>query len=211
MAEGVRERMVLSAVVELARHGTQGASFAQVLARAKAPRGSVYHHFPDGKQELVQAALDYMAVDGLGALDSALAGDGTTVEQVIDAFVEMWRGVLSRSDFSVGCSVLGVTVTTDDGALRERAARVFAAWHARLAELLAATGLSQADAAMLATMMIASTEGAVVLARAQRSLSPLETVHTELLTLARIRGVSGARSARSSARREPRTDRPRTR
>ena len=208
MAAGVRERMVRSAVVELARRGIQGASFAQVLAKAKAPRGSVYHHFPAGKQELVEAALDYMAVDGLGALDDL---DGATVEQVIDRFVAMWRAVLTRSDFSVGCSVLGVTVTSDDVALRERAAGVFAAWHTRLAGLLSTAGMSHPDAAALATMMIASTEGAVVLARAQRTLSPLETVHAELITLARSRSVSGARSGRSSATRESRTARPRKR
>lgn len=49
MAEGVRERMVCSAVVLLSRAGVQGASFGEVDGRTGAPRGSIYHHFPGGK------------------------------------------------------------------------------------------------------------------------------------------------------------------
>src|ERR1700730_2608300 len=86
VAEGVRDRMVRSAIVQLATHGLQGASFAEVLAHAKAPRGSVYHHFPAGKQELVVAAIDYMGTDALSALGAL---DGSTVDEVVDSFIAM--------------------------------------------------------------------------------------------------------------------------
>ena len=57
MTRSVRERMVDSAVVLLAKRGFQGASFSEVLAHSKAPRGSIYHHFPDGKEQLIAAAV----------------------------------------------------------------------------------------------------------------------------------------------------------
>src|ERR1700722_20212158 len=102
VSDGVRDRMVRSAVVQLAKHGVQGASFAEVLAHANAPRGSVYHHFPNGKEELVAAAVDYMGTDGLAVLDGL---DGSPAEDIITAFIAMWRAVLVRSDFTAGCSL----------------------------------------------------------------------------------------------------------
>ncbi len=183
MAEGVRERMVRSAVVLLSRAGVQGASFGAVLGRSGAPRGSIFHHFPGGKEEMVTAALDYMGSDGL-AVFGRLSGTG--VDGVIDGFVAMWRNLLQLSDFSNGCSALGVTVTSDSNTLRERAAGVFEAWAERLTELLAEAGLGRPDAEEFAWMLIATTEGAVVLARAQRSMRPLNVAQDQLQRLARI-------------------------
>ena len=56
MAGDVRQRMVLSALYLFAERGVQGTSIADVLERSGAPRGSVYHHFPGGKDEIVSAA-----------------------------------------------------------------------------------------------------------------------------------------------------------
>jgi Transcriptional regulator LmrA/YxaF-like, C-terminal domain len=61
---------------------------------------------------------------------------------------------------------------------------VFRSWQARLAELFRSAGLRDDDADGLATLLIAASEGAVVLARAQQELAPLETVHAQLRALA---------------------------
>jgi TetR/AcrR family transcriptional repressor of lmrAB and yxaGH operons len=185
MTRSVRERMVESAVVLLAQRGFQGASFTEVLAHSKAPRGSIYHHFPDGKEQLIAAAIDYAGARAVLLLDAL---SGRRPVEVVDAFMAMWRAVLERSGFTAGCSVLAVTVSADSGVLLERAGEVFRSWQARLAELLRTGGLTAADADGLATMMIAASEGAVVLARAQQALAPLETVHRQLRVLAATYG-----------------------
>ena len=185
MTRSARERMVESAVVLLAKRGFQGASFTEVLAHSKAPRGSIYHHFPDGKEQLIAAAVDYAGARAVLLLDAL---SGRRPVEVVDAFMAMWRAVLERSGFTAGCSVLAVTVSADSGVLLERAGEVFRSWQARLAELLRAGGLAAEDADGLATMMIAASEGAVVLARAQRSLAPLDTVHRQLRVLAATYG-----------------------
>jgi TetR/AcrR family transcriptional repressor of lmrAB and yxaGH operons len=185
MTRSARERMVESAVVLLAKRGFQGASFTEVLAHSKAPRGSIYHHFPDGKEQLIAAAIDYAGARAVLLLDAL---SGRRPVEVVDAFMAMWRAVLERSGFTAGCSVLAVTVSADSGVLLERAGEVFRSWQARLAELLRAGGLAAEDADGLATMMIAASEGAVVLARAQRSLAPLDTVHRQLRVLAATYG-----------------------
>lgn len=181
MGAGVREKMVRSAITMIARRGVQGASFAEVLSHSGAPRGSIYHHFPQGKDEMIAAALDYMATDGLAVLDKL---DGADVDAVIDGFVGMWRAVLERSRYEVGCSVAGVTVTADSDSLRRAARRVFETWAKRLTELLAAAGMPRRDCPDFAWTMIAATEGAVIIARAQGRMRQLDVIGQQLHRLA---------------------------
>ncbi|MER7007289.1 TetR/AcrR family transcriptional regulator [Dactylosporangium sp. NPDC000555] len=181
MAGEVRQRMVGSALQLIAERGVQGTSFADVLERSGAPRGSVYHHFPGGKDEMVRAAMDYMATDGRAAL-KALAGADPA--GIVTGFVNLWRGLLKRDDFAVGCAVAGVTVTAEADDLRAAARTVFEAWVEDLAGLFVAAGVDETRAEAFAWMLLASTEGAVVIARAQRSTRALDIAEQQLLMLA---------------------------
>jgi TetR/AcrR family transcriptional repressor of lmrAB and yxaGH operons len=181
MAQSVRERMVASAVILLAKRGFQGASLAEVLADAHAPRGSIYHHFPDGKEQLIAAAIDYAGARAVQILDALSGRDAV---EIVDGFMAMWRSVLERSSFTAGCSVLAVTVSADSRRLLDRAGGAFRSWQARLAELLHSAGLERDDADAFAVMLIAASEGAVALARAQQDMSPFETVHQQLRMMA---------------------------
>jgi TetR/AcrR family transcriptional regulator, lmrAB and yxaGH operons repressor len=181
MAQSARERMVASAVVLLAKRGFQGASFAEVLAHSGAPRGSIYHHFPEGKEQLIAAAVDAAGARAVELLD---AFEGRDPAEIVDGFMAIWRAVLERSGFTAGCSVLAVTVSADSGALLGRAGQVFSSWQARLAGLFRTAGLRGDDADGLATLLIAASEGAVVLARAQQDLAPFEAVRAQLRVVA---------------------------
>src|SRR5207247_1669885 len=103
MARGVRERMVASAVALLARRGLQATSFSEVLDHSGAPRGSVYHHFPAGKDEMIGAALDAAGESAIALLDRKA---GEPAEAIADWFLHIWREVLIRSKFEAGCAVL---------------------------------------------------------------------------------------------------------
>lgn len=178
MASGVRGRMVASAAELLARRGLEGTSFADVLEHSGAPRGSVYHHFPDGKGQLVLEAVD---LAGSNALDWLEMKRGAPPDEIVGWFVHIWRELLRRSRFEVGCAVLAVTVATDSPVVLDRAAAVFRSWRQRLAELFEIGGLSAEDAASFSTVLIASTEGAVVLSRAEQNSEPLDIVEAQLL------------------------------
>jgi TetR/AcrR family transcriptional regulator, lmrAB and yxaGH operons repressor len=178
LARGVRDRMVASAVDLLARKGLQATSFNEVLERSGAPRGSVYHHFPQGKEELVGSALDAAGATAIDWLDRKA---GEPAEVVAAWFLHIWREVLVRSNFDAGCAVLAVTVAADSPELRERAADVFRTWRRRLTELLEQGGLEAKDAARMAATLIASSEGAVALSRAEQSLEPFDLVAEQLL------------------------------
>lgn len=182
MAGGVRARMVEAAVRLLARRGLQATSFSEVLEEAAAPRGSVYHHFPGGKDQLVGSALDLASSR---ALDLINRKAGQPAEEIAAYFLHMWREILTRSKFEAGCAVLAVAVAADSPDQLGHTAAIFRAWRRRLAELLQQGGLTPGDSARFAAALIASSEGAVVLSRAEQSMEPFDLVSEQLLAQVR--------------------------
>jgi len=175
-----RRKMIESAVTLLATRGLQGTAFSDVLARSGAPRGSIYHHFPEGKDQLVDAAIELAGDRALRVLDAV---QDSPPKDVTGFFLDLWREVLVRSDLRAGCAVLAVTVATDSPDLLGHAARIFRAWRERLADLYERGGMDTAAAARLATTVVAASEGAVVVSRAERSLEPFELVAAQLLAI----------------------------
>ena len=188
MARGVRERMVASAVDLLARHGLQATSFSEVLDHSGAPRGSIYHHFPEGKEQMIGSALDLAGGRAIELLDRKA---GAPAEEVATWFLHIWREVLIRGKFEAGCAVLAVAVAAESPELLDQTARVFRTWRQRLAELLEQGGLQPGDAQRFAATLVASSEGAVVLARAEQSLEPFELVAEQLLDQVRALSLRG--------------------
>ena len=180
MPSDARRKMIESAVTLLAMRGLQGTSFGDVLERSGAPRGSIYHHFPEGKDQLIDAAIELAGDRALGVLDAV---EGAPPIEVTRYFLDLWRQVLVRSNLRAGCAVLAVTVATDSPDLLDHAASIFRAWRGRLAELYERGGIGPPAAIRLATTVVAASEGAVVVSRAERSLEPFELVVEQLLEL----------------------------
>jgi AcrR family transcriptional regulator len=183
MARSVREQMVDSAIILLAKHGLDGTSFTEVLSASGAPRGSIYHHFPGGKDELIAAAIEVAGGRAVALLQSF---EGRSPAEIVDGFFAMWRAVLERSQFSAGCSVLAVTVAGSNGSsgdadgLLRAAGQVFRSWQSALAAVLTAGGVPAEAAEPFATLMIAASEGAVALSRAEQGYGPFDAVHQVL-------------------------------
>lgn len=178
MPSDSRQKMIESAAILLAMRGLDGTSFNDVLTRSGAPRGSIYHHFPEGKDQLVDAAITLAGERALRVLDAV---DGRPPQEVTTFFLDLWRAVLDRSGLRAGCAVLAVTVATDSTELLDHAAAIFRAWRARLAELYVVGGVAREAAARLAATVVAATEGAVVVSRAERSMDAFDLVAAQLL------------------------------
>jgi AcrR family transcriptional regulator len=170
--------MIEGAVRLLAQHGLQATSFNEVLDLTGAPRGSIYHHFPGGKDELISAAVERAGSHALKALDDR---DNASAEEITAVFLGLWRELLIRSTFRAGCAVLAVTVATDSPDLLNEAGAVFRAWRGRLAQLLAEGGLTAKEAEQFAATLVAASEGAVALSRAEQSIEPFDLVAEQLL------------------------------
>ena len=184
VAGEVRRKMIEGAAQLLARRGLQATSFAEVLEHTGAPRGSVYHHFPEGKDQMVAEAVALAGAYLVSLLDKRA---GASALAITEQFLAIWRGVLTQSGCESGCAVLAVAVATDSPELLNQAAEVFRLWRGRLAELLEQGGLANKDARRFATVLIASAEGAVVMSRAEHDMEPFETVARQLL--AQVRGL----------------------
>jgi AcrR family transcriptional regulator len=178
-----KQRMLDSAVLLLRERGAAGVTVDAVLAHSGAPRGSVYHHFPGGRNELVLGAVR-QAGDYITAMVDASVADGD-VRQTVERLVGFWRRALTRSDYRAGCPVVALAIDSRESIpeAAELVREIFARWRTSLAEVLSANGFPDARAQRLATLIVAAIEGAIILCRARRDLSPLDDVHAEIAPL----------------------------
>jgi TetR/AcrR family transcriptional regulator, lmrAB and yxaGH operons repressor len=189
LAGNIRQTMIERTAVLLAKKGLQGASFSEILEASGAPRGSLYHHFPGGKDELVLAALEHAGRQALDVLDRL---SGKPARDVTEAFLSLWRSVLARSEFSAGCAVVAVTVAADSEELRARASEILRSWRERLATLFTEGGIAKKKARALAAHLVAACEGAVILSRAEGTFEPFDLVAAEQLAMVEAAAKSKA-------------------
>ncbi len=182
MAGDSRTRMVRSAAALIRTRGASATSFSEVLAESGSPRGSIYHHFPNGKEQLEADAIRWTS-------DRVLAHQrecpATTAAGVLDCFIDMWRQVVVASQGAAGCVVAGVAIDTAAGesGLIDVVRETFRSWRGLLALQLEAVGVPPGRAQPIALATVAGMEGALILCRAEGGPGPLETVATELLSL----------------------------
>ena len=179
MSGSSRQRMIETAAVVMRERGVEATSFSEVLARSGAPRGSIYHHFPGGKAQLIEEATRYGGEFTAAGLTAALANDDPVA--AVRAFSVSWLRILRKTDFAGGCPVVAASLEGDRApGARDAAAEAFARWEDLIAAALESHLDSAERARALATMVIASIEGGIVLSRAARDTGPLERVAQEL-------------------------------
>ncbi|MGI9161628.1 MAG: TetR/AcrR family transcriptional regulator [Mycobacterium sp.] len=178
--------MLVSAVEVLRERGAGGLTIDAVLERSGAPRGSVYHHFPGGRSQILREALQFAGDEMLAEIDEAAdVSAGALLRQI----VALWSRVLIDSDYTAGSPVLAAALGwgQDDQQLTEVAADVFRRWRDAATAAYIRQGLQQAEATALAHTVISALEGAVVLSRSMRNLDPLNDVARELEFLIKAR------------------------
>jgi TetR/AcrR family transcriptional regulator, lmrAB and yxaGH operons repressor len=178
--------MLVSAAEVLRERGAAGLTIDEVLARSGAPRGSVYYHFPDGRNQILTEALQYAGEAITEVIDEAAQKGGM---YLVRQFVEFWEDLLVESEFTAGCPVVAAAIGSADGEpqLTTVAGGIFRHWRDALTRAFVADGFDGSDAASLAIMCIASLEGAVVLCRSIRSVDPLREVAQQVEFLIKSR------------------------
>ena len=178
--------MLISAAEVMRERGAAGVTIDEVLARSGAPRGSVYYHFPGGRNQLLTEALQFAGEAITGLIDEAAQKGGM---HLVREFVEFWDQLLAESDFTAGCPVVAAAIgcAGDEPQLTTVAGSIFGLWRDALTRAFVSDGFDEADAASLAIMCIASLEGAVVLCRSTRSVDPLRDVASQVEFLIKSR------------------------
>lgn len=204
---GARERLVDTAMRLFGRRGYAAIGLNEIVDKSGAPKGSLYHYFPDGKEALAVEALAHGSALFLATLDEAIGTSRSAAEAVrrIGATLAGW---MEGSKFRDGSPATAVTVemAAISPAIRAEAAAGFAAWQARIATALVRDGVAAGQARELALLTVASLEGAMVLARAEASARPIRGV-TRMLAerlAAAVRPAGAPAPAKSRARTAPR-------
>lgn len=183
---GTRKKMLASAAEVMRERGAAGVTIDAVLARSGAPRGSVYYHFPDGRNQILIEALRYSG-DAITAMIDDAAEQGARV--LLGKFVEFWERKLTEGGFSAGCPVVAAAIGSDDddAKLSAEAGAILGRWCAALTRAFTHDGFDEPCAASLAVMSIAALEGAIVLSRSTGSIDPLRQVGDQLEFLIKAR------------------------
>jgi TetR/AcrR family transcriptional regulator, lmrAB and yxaGH operons repressor len=178
--------MLVSAAEVLRERGAAGVTIDEVLARSGAPRGSVYHHFPEGRNQLLTEALQFAGEAITELIDEAATKGGM---YLVKQFVVFWEELLLESDFAAGCPVVAAAIgcAGEEPQLTTVAGSIFSHWRDALTRAFISDGFEDADAASLAIMCIASMEGAVVLCRSTRSVDPMREVAQQVEFLIKSR------------------------
>ncbi|MFC3960993.1 TetR/AcrR family transcriptional regulator [Nocardia jiangsuensis] len=166
-----RQRMVAATLASIERRGYYGAGLNQILADSGTPRGSLYFHFPGGKDELVAEAVRRAAA----VVESVLADvDPSDPVGAVAAVLGAFGDRLEESGWECGCPIAAVAleVSGTHDPIQRACAEVFARWTESIRLGLVAAGRDDADD--LASALLALIEGALLLAQAQRSRVPLE-------------------------------------
>jgi TetR/AcrR family transcriptional repressor of nem operon len=182
--EQTRQEIIRKAAPIFNQRGYDGAALSDLMRATGLEKGGIYRHF-SSKEALAAEAFDYAWRETLGARIHDLDTISNTVDrlkQLVANFVER-RGIVPG-----GCPLLNTAVDTDDGnsVLRERARRALRGWRSYVISMIDA-GIKarqirpRVDAKKLATFIISSLEGAIMIYRLERNEESLRAVQAHLV------------------------------
>jgi TetR/AcrR family transcriptional repressor of lmrAB and yxaGH operons len=176
--------MIATTARLLQHRGYHGAALSDILAESGAPRGSLYFHFPGGKDQLVIEATRAAADEATQALRAALA-QAKTPAQGVRAYAEAAAQIMQESDYTFGCPVAPVILDATAGLseLADLCRQTFEDWLGLLRASFIAAGIPSRRARALAVFVVSAIEGALVMARGYRDCGPLTTIAAELETV----------------------------
>jgi TetR/AcrR family transcriptional repressor of lmrAB and yxaGH operons len=193
--DATRARMVETTARLLQAQGYHGTGLGQVLSEARAPKGSLYFHFPGGKEALAAEALRRAADAWRDAVLAVVEAAPRAADAVV-ALCDLLAARLEASGFADGCPIATVALEaapTSD-AIHETCAAAYGSWQAVIEARLRRDGRVGARARRQATLVLAAIEGALVLSKAGRSAAPLRRVGTELRAI--LKGRAGPPTGR---------------
>ena len=169
---GTRERLLASAVALLSQRGLEGTGLAALIDASGATKGSLYHFFPDGKAQWVAEALSLYSAQLRDGLDARFA-KAATPGAAVAGFIEDAAKRQERQGFTGGCPIGAVALdVAPDDPLAAHCSALFDDWVDTLAKHLRPGKPKEGRA--LAEWVIASFEGALLLARVRKSAAPLK-------------------------------------
>ncbi len=176
-----RARMVTAAEHLFRVQGLHATGLSEILQESGAPRGSLYHYFPGGKEQLATETLEEASRRIERGLREFVAGSGS-VPDGMRRYGAAAAERLLATDFAEGCPIgnTALEASTLSPAMREVCDAALRSWEAVVADTLVDAGVDSEEAASLATFVVLTFEGALLVARARRSTVPMEDAAEQL-------------------------------
>ena len=173
---GTRERIITATAELFRRQGYHGTSLKQVTEAAGAPVGSLYHFFPEGKDQLAETVIGSSGAayrELFELIYDAATDPGAAVTDFFDAAAV----VLEETGYLDACPIgtVALEVASTNERLRRATESVFESWVEAATERLCDAGVAELEARELATTLIAAVEGGFMLSRASQSPDPMRT------------------------------------
>lgn len=200
--ERTKKKLVDATGVLLRRQGFHATGLSDIVEESGAPRGSLYFYFPGGKDELACAALDAAGAEWRTRIEAVVAA-APDLDHAFGAVIDLLAADLVASKFQHGCPVAAVALESISEPVRKTIVAHYAEWERLIAGHLVTQGMHEAPARQLATVALSAIEGAMLLARVQRSTQPLLTTGAALRAMigfANVLPVAKKKPARRSAR-----------
>ncbi|TPO10381.1 TetR/AcrR family transcriptional regulator [Mesorhizobium sp. B1-1-5] len=184
MATDTRTRMIEATALLIRKRGYHGTSLNDILSASAAPRGSLYFHFPGGKDQLVIEVTRASVADVTERLGAALLEESDPAVAVHHIYQSVGR-MLEENEFSLGCPVAPVVLDAPNNVpdLVEICRSAFEQWIGLLRQAFVGAGVPERRAQALALLVESSLEGLMVIARATRDRTPLAAVADEVAAL----------------------------
>ena len=189
-----KERMIAAARRLFREHGYFGTALSEVVTESSAPRGSLYFHFPGGKEELATEVALVHTADSIAHINRCAGATGTAAE-LIAAFIGRSRDELVASDYREGCAVAPIVIESagDSAALTDTTRRGFQDVIATLTARLVEKDIPDDRAGRLATNAVTAMEGALIVSRVLRSPEPFDAAIAELAASAQAAEMTTGR------------------
>jgi AcrR family transcriptional regulator len=173
-ATSTRDRILETTAELFRRHGYTGTGMKQIVAAANAPFGSLYHHFPGGKEQLGTEVIKTAGAMYF-ELFVAIAAQSDDVVGGMQDFFDGAAATLVETDYEDACPIATVAleVASTNEPLREATAEVFTSWIDGLTAYLRMGGIAEERARALAFEVLSLLEGAFIFCRALKSPEPM--------------------------------------
>ena len=175
-AEG-RQRVIETAASILSTRGLKGVSIREVAKLANAPLGSTYHHFPEGKVQIITEAIEWAGEKAAERLKGCLDKDN---RNGLQTFLHQWRERLHRSNFQQGCPIVAAAIEASQDEHEEQIklaiSRIFKRWQSILADHFISHGRTVVLSNSMALTVISCLEGAVILSRGYQTIEPFDAI-----------------------------------
>jgi TetR/AcrR family transcriptional repressor of lmrAB and yxaGH operons len=191
-----RGAIVRAAVTLFRRYGFAATGINEIAEVSGAPKGSLYHYFPNGKDEIAEAAVRFAGAGVVATLEK-LEREHNTAAAMVRAYCRLVAGWMAKSGFRDGCPIATTLLESapQSADMATAGREAFAGWCAVVARALIRDGFGKAEATRLATLTVCSIEGALILARVERSAGPIEDVAKSLVSALDIKAPGRKRAA----------------